>query len=61
MARSPGANSANSASWWARVSPRERRRQGFIGPTMASHAERAYTGMVEARAALDGKFTIRSE
>lgn len=39
----------------------EWRRQGFIGPTMASHAELAYTGMVEALAALDGKFTTRSE
>ena len=39
----------------------EWRRQGFIGPTMASHAELAYTGMVEALAALDRKFTIRSE
>ena len=35
--------------------------QGFIGPTMASHAELAYTGMVEALAALDRSFTIRSE
>lgn len=39
----------------------EWRRQGFIGPTMASHAELSYTGMVEALAALDRKFTIRSE
>ncbi|HEX9101119.1 MAG TPA: fructose 1,6-bisphosphatase [Polyangia bacterium] len=39
----------------------EWRRQGFIGPTMASHAELAYTGMVEALAALDKAFTIRSE
>lgn len=39
----------------------EWRRQGFIGPTMASHAELSYTGMVEALAALDSKFTIRSE
>ncbi len=39
----------------------EWRRQGFIGPTMASHAELSYTGMVEALAALDKSFTIRSE
>ena len=37
----------------------EWRRQGFIGPTMASHAELAYTGMVEALAALDRAFVIR--
>ena len=37
----------------------EWRRQGFIGPTMASHAELAYTGMVEALATLDKQFTVR--
>jgi fructose 1,6-bisphosphate aldolase/phosphatase len=37
----------------------EWRRQGFIGPTMASHAELAYTGMVEALATLDAQFTLR--
>lgn len=39
----------------------EWRRQGFIGPTMASHAELAYTGIVDALAALDGEFTLRPE
>ena len=38
----------------------EWRRQGFIGPTMASHAELSYTGMVEALAALDKEFMMRS-
>jgi fructose 1,6-bisphosphate aldolase/phosphatase len=37
----------------------EWRRQGFIGPTMASHAELAYTGIVETLAALDAKFRLR--
>jgi fructose 1,6-bisphosphate aldolase/phosphatase len=37
----------------------EWRRQGFIGPTMASHAELSYTGIVESLAALDAKFTLR--
>jgi hypothetical protein len=32
---------------------------GFIEPTMASHAELAYTGMVESLAALAKAFTIR--
>ena len=39
----------------------EWRRQGFIGPTMASHAELAYTGIVESLAALDTEFAIRKE
>ncbi len=37
----------------------EWRRQGFIGPTMASHAELAYTGIVDALKTLDKEFTIR--
>lgn len=37
----------------------EWRRQGFIGPTMASHAELSYTGIVDALAALDKEFKIR--
>src|SRR5262249_8068640 len=37
----------------------EWRRQGFIGPTMASHAELSYTGIVESLAALDKAFTLR--
>jgi fructose 1,6-bisphosphate aldolase/phosphatase len=39
----------------------EWRRQGFIGPTMASHAELSYTGLVESLATLDKSFTIREE
>ncbi len=39
----------------------EWRRQGFIGPTMASHAELAYTGIVDSLAALQREFTIRRE
>lgn len=39
----------------------EWRRQGFIGPTMASHAELSYTGMVEALEKLDKEFTNRSK
>ena len=39
--------------------PDEWRRQGFIGPTMASHAELAYTGIVDALAALDPEFMLR--
>jgi hypothetical protein len=39
----------------------EWRRQGFIGPTMASHAELAYTGIVDALATLDRQFTFRAE
>ncbi len=37
----------------------EWRRQGFIGPTMASHAELSYTGIVEALAELDKEFALR--
>ena len=37
----------------------EWRRQGFIGSTMASHAELSYTGIVDALAKLDEEFTIR--
>ena len=37
----------------------EWRRQGFIGPTMASHAELSYTGIVEALAQLDKEFSLR--
>ncbi|HSE93326.1 MAG TPA: fructose 1,6-bisphosphatase [Methylomirabilota bacterium] len=39
----------------------EWRRQGFVGPTMASHAELAYTGIVDALGALEREFTIRRE
>jgi fructose 1,6-bisphosphate aldolase/phosphatase len=39
----------------------EWRRQGFVGPTMASHAELAYTGIVDALAALDREFVLRPE
>lgn len=39
----------------------EWRRQGFIGPTMASHAELAYTGIVDALAALDREFSLRRD
>lgn len=38
----------------------EWRRQGFIGPTMASHAELSYTGLVDALASLDREFKIRA-
>ncbi len=37
----------------------EWRRQGFIGPTMASHTELAYTGIVETLQALDREFITR--
>jgi fructose 1,6-bisphosphate aldolase/phosphatase len=37
----------------------EWRRQGFIGPTMASHAELSYTGLIETLARLEDKFTER--
>jgi fructose 1,6-bisphosphate aldolase/phosphatase len=39
----------------------EWRRQGFIGPTMASHAELAYTGIVDSLARLDREFLLRHE
>jgi fructose 1,6-bisphosphatase len=32
----------------------EWRRQGFVGSTMASHAELSYTGIVDTLAALEG-------
>ncbi len=37
----------------------EWRRQGFIGATMASHAELSYTGIVDALRELDNEFVIR--
>jgi fructose 1,6-bisphosphate aldolase/phosphatase len=39
----------------------EWRRQGFIGPTMASHAELAYTGIMDTLKALEEEFTARPE
>lgn len=39
----------------------EWRRQGFVGPTMASHAELAYTGIVDALATLDREFVLRAD
>ncbi len=39
----------------------EWRRQGFVGPTMASHTELAYTGIVDTLKALDKEFTLRRE
>ncbi len=39
----------------------EWRRQGFIGATMASHAELSYTGIVDTLGALEKEFTIRKE
>jgi fructose 1,6-bisphosphate aldolase/phosphatase len=39
----------------------EWRRQGFVGPTMASHAELAYTGIVDALTDLDREFALRRE
>jgi fructose 1,6-bisphosphate aldolase/phosphatase len=37
----------------------EWRRQGFIGSTMASHMELAYTGIVDALASLDKEFVLK--
>jgi len=37
------------------------RRQGFVGPTMASHAELAYTGIVDALAELHKQFVARKD
>jgi len=37
----------------------EWRRQGFVGPTMASRAELAYTGIVETLDALEREFALR--
>ena len=55
----------NLAWEWTRLKVQQKadewRRQGFIGPTMASHAELAYTGIVDTLAALDGEFTLRRE
>ncbi len=39
----------------------EWRRQGFIGSTMASHAELAYTGIVDTLTALEKEFALRKE
>jgi fructose 1,6-bisphosphate aldolase/phosphatase len=39
----------------------EWRRQGFIGATMASHTELAYTGIVDTLKALEKEFTLRHE
>ena len=39
----------------------EWRRQGFIGATMASHAELSYTGIVDTLGSLDKEFVIRTE
>jgi fructose 1,6-bisphosphate aldolase/phosphatase len=47
----------------ARVSEKaiEMRRQGFVGAAMLPMAELEYTGIVEALAALESRFTVRSE
>jgi fructose 1,6-bisphosphate aldolase/phosphatase len=37
----------------------EWRRQGFVGPTMASHAELAYTGIVDTMKKLESRFKDR--
>ena len=39
----------------------EWRRQGFIGPTMASRAELSYTGIVDTMGQLDKEFSLREE
>jgi len=39
----------------------EWRRQGFVGSTMASHAELSYTGIVDTLATLDKEFVLRKE
>lgn len=39
----------------------EWRRQGFIGPTMASQAELAYTGIIDTVASLDKEFKTRKK
>jgi fructose 1,6-bisphosphatase len=39
----------------------EWRRQGFIGPTMASHAELSYTGIVEALSHLEREFVFSQD
>jgi fructose 1,6-bisphosphatase len=37
----------------------EWRRQGFVGPTMASQAELTYTGIVDTLTQLEKEFTVR--
>jgi fructose 1,6-bisphosphate aldolase/phosphatase len=48
---------------WTRTKVQQKfeewRRQGFFGPTMASRAELAYTGLVEKEAQLDKEFALR--
>jgi len=39
----------------------EWRRQGFIGPTMASHAELSYTGIMDTLSTLEKEFALRTE
>ena len=39
----------------------EWRRQGFVGATMASHTELAYTGIVDTLKSLEKEFTMRQE
>jgi fructose 1,6-bisphosphate aldolase/phosphatase len=39
----------------------EWRRQGFIGSTMASHAELSYTGIMDTLNALEREFVLRRE
>jgi fructose 1,6-bisphosphate aldolase/phosphatase len=39
----------------------EWRRQGCIGPTMASHTELAYTGIMDTLKTLEKEFTLRRE
>jgi hypothetical protein len=39
----------------------EWRRQGFVGSTMASHTELAYTGIVDTLNALEKEFVLRRE
>ena len=39
----------------------EWRRQGFIGPTMASHTELAYTGIMDTLNRLEKEFALRKE
>ena len=45
----------------SQVKALEMRKQGFFGAAMASEEEIAYTGMVEARKALDKRFKIRTD
>lgn len=39
----------------------EWRRQGFVGPTMASHAELSYTGIVDSLRKLEHEFAVRQD